>query len=272
MSSRPEDIETELAALADSTLPAERREQVLAQVADSPELAAELERQRRALAIMRTLERVEAPTLLRRSIETEAAGEGQSEAVRSVSARRVRRVGRPARMRLQAAVALAVVAVVAVALALTTAGNSSSPTAAPTVLQASSVALGSSTQPAPTENPHNSRLLAASAAGVSFPYWGGEPGWQAAGARTDTIGGRTVTTVFYTAHGARRIAYSIVSGDALPVPPASAAIERHGVRFHVVRATGPTVVTWREAGHTCILTARAVDAPTLVHLASWGRS
>lgn len=269
MSSRPEHIETELAALADGTLPAELREQLLTQIADSPALAAELERQRRAVAIVRTLEHVEAPSLLRRSIETMTAGEsGRPERVRSASALRGRR---PVRLRLQAAVALALVAAVAVALALTT-GGSSAPTAAPTVLQASSMALGPSTQAAPAESPHNSRLLAASAAGISFPYWGGGLGWQAAGVRTDTVGGRTVTTVFYTDRDARRIGYSIVSGDALSVPAQSAAIERHGVRFHIVRAKDPTVVTWREAGHTCILTARGVNARTLAHLASWERS
>jgi hypothetical protein len=268
MSSRPEDIETELAALADGTLPAERREQVLAQVADSPELAAELERQRHAVAVVRTLEHVKAPALLRRSIETLTAGDGLPESAGSARARRGRR---PVRLRLQAAVALALVAAAAAAVALTT-GGSSTPTAAPTVLQASAVALGASTRAAPGESPHNSRLLAASAAGISFPYWGGGLGWQAAGGRTDTVGGRTVTTIFYTGHGARRIGYSIVSGDVLPVPAGGATIERHGVRFHVVRATGPTVLTWRKAGHTCILTASAVEARTLVRLASWERS
>ncbi len=268
MSSGPENIETELAAFADGTLPAQRREQLLAQIADSPELAAELERQRHALALVRSLEHVEAPSLLRRSIETLTAGDGRPESAPSASARRGRR---PVGLRLQAAVALALVAAVAVTLALTT-GGPSAPPAPPTVLQASSAALGPSTQAAPAESPHNSRLLAASAAGISYPYWGGELGWQAVGTRTDTVGGRTVTTVFYTDRHARRIGYSIVSGDALPVPAGSAAIERHGVRFHVVKAAGPTVVTWREAGHTCILTARAVDARTLVRLASWERS
>ncbi|MGH2855467.1 MAG: hypothetical protein ACRDLF_14895, partial [Solirubrobacteraceae bacterium] len=196
------------------------------------------------------------------------ASESRPESVRSASARRARR---PVRLRLQAAVAVAVVAAVAVVLALTT-GGSGTPTAAPTLLQASSVALSPSTQAAPAESSRNRHLLAASAAGISYPYWGGELGWRAAGARTDTVGGRTVTTVLYTDRNARRIGYSIVSGGVLPVPAGSTAIERHGMRFHVVAAKGATVVTWREAGHTCILTARGVGARTLVHLASWERS
>ncbi len=270
MSRKPEDTHAELAALADGTLPAARREQLLAQVADSSELAAELEHQRRAVEILRSLESVEAPSLLRRSVETSSAGgeEPGSTGPRSTRTPRRRRTV-PLRLQAGAAVALAAVAVVAVVLALT--GGSSSPTAAPTVLEASSTALGPSTRPAPAKSPHNPNLLAASAAGIAFPYWGDRFGWQATGARTNTLAGRTVTTVFYTHRGAGRVWYSIVSGAALPVPAASATVERHGVSFHVVRAN-PTVVTWREAGHTCILTARAVSAGTLVRLAAWERA
>ncbi len=270
MSRKPEDTHAALAALADGTLPAAQREQLLALLADSPDLAAELERQRRAVAIMRSLESVEAPSLLRRSIETSTAGGEEPGNTRSTSPPRRRRTV-PLRLQAGAAVALAAAAVVAVVLALT-AGGSGTPTTAPTLLQASSSGLGPSTQPVPAKSPHNPNLLAASAAGIAFPYWGDRFGWQAAGARTDTVAGRTVTTVFYTHRGTGRVWYSIVSGAALPVPAGSATIERHGVSFHVVRAAAPTVVTWREAGHTCILTARAVNAGTLVRLAAWERA
>jgi anti-sigma factor RsiW len=275
MSSGPENIEIELAALADGTLPAERREQLLALIAERPELAVELERQRTALAIVGALESIQAPSVLRRSIETLSAGEGLPASARSAgSPLRRRPMSRrgPMRLRLQAvaALTLGVVAVAAVTVALTT-GGSGGP-AAPTVLQASRGALAPSTRAAPAESPHNSRLLAVSAAGIAYPYWGGRLGWEAVGARTDTVGGRTVTTVFYTDRSARRIGYSIVSGAALPVPTGGATIERHGVRFHVARATGPTILTWREAGHTCILTARAVSPRALVRLAAWERT
>jgi anti-sigma factor RsiW len=276
MSSEPENIEIELAALADGTLPAERCEQLLALVAERPELAAELERQRHALAIVGTLESIQAPSVLRRSIETLRAGESLPASARSAGSARLRRPMAqrgPVRLRLQAAAALtlAAVAAAAVTVALTT-GGSGGPGAAPTVLQASRVALAPSTRAAPAENPHDSRLLTVSAAGIPYPYWGGRLGWEAIGARTDTVGGRTVTTVFYADRSARRIGYSIVSGAALPVPAGSATVERHGVRFHVVRAAGPTILTWREAGHTCILTARAVTPRALVRLAAWERT
>ena len=210
MSREPEDIHAALAALADGTLPEQRRESLLARVADSPELAAELEDQRRAVTLVRSLERVEAPTLLRRSIElaarrhsTRPAGTRTASAVRRSSSLRL-----PSRLVAGLAFVAAAVAVVLV-LVLTTGGS----TSAPTVLQASRSGLRTATGAAPAESPHNPHLLAVSAAGIDYPYWGGKLGWRAVGARTDTVGGRTVTTVFYTNSRARRIGYSIVAGD-----------------------------------------------------------
>ena len=283
MSREPEDIHAMLAALADGTLPEERRESLLARVGESPELARELEDQRRAVALVRSLDRVEAPTLLRRSIElastgdlATAAGEGRPGGVDGGAAapsgrardRNARRSLSP-RRRPRLAAALAVAAAVAVVLVLVIPGAT---TTAPTVLQASSSALRTATRAAPAESPHNPHLLAASAAGIYYPYWDGKLGWRAVGARTDTVGGRTVTTVFYTDSRARRIGYSIVSGAALAIPSGDASVQRHGVSFHVLSHTDPTIVTWREAGHTCILTARGVSAATLMRLATWQRA
>ncbi len=282
MSSEPEDIHTALAALADGTLPRERREAVLAHVAESPELAGELEDQRRAVALVRSLERVEAPTLLRRSIElaaggdlvTPGAGRPGVEVAAGAMPGRIRDRGarrslasRPS-PRLAAAVAFAAAVAVVLALVLTTGAS----TSAPTVLQASGAGLRTASEAAPAESPHNPHLLAASAVGISYPYWGGKLGWKAVGARTDTVGGRTVTTVFYTNSRAQRIGYSIVAGSALAIPAASTAVEHRGVGFHVLNHAGPTIVTWREAGHTCILTARGVSAGTLMRLATWQRA
>ncbi len=271
----PEDTHSELATLADGTLQGERREQLLALVADSPELAAELERQRRALALMGALEQVEAPAALRRSVEALGAGEGVSASPRAARPRlprapRTRHLGRP---RLVAGVALA--AVVAIVVAVVVGGSSTGGGATPTVLQASGAGLQPATRPAPAESPRDRRVLAASAAGISFPYWAARPpahplGWRATGARLDTVGGRTVTTVFYGDHAGRRLGYSIVSGAALPVP-AGAAVQRGGLTFHVLRSGHTTVVTWREAGHTCILTAHGVAPGTLERLATWQR-
>lgn len=289
MSREPEDIHAALAALADDTLPQQRREPVLARVAESSELAAELEDQRRAVMFMRSLERVEAPILLRRSIELAATGDaavgednagessvsatagagrgrGATQRMRERASRRSSSLRRPSRLVAGGAFAAAVAVVLV--LVLTSGGA----TSAPTVLQASSAGLRAATAAAPAENPHNPHLLAVSAAGIHYPYWGAKLGWKAVGARTDTLGGRTVTTVFYANSRARRIGYSIVSGAALETPAASATVQRHGVSFHVLSRANPTVVTWREAGHTCILTARGVGADTLMRLATWQRA
>ncbi len=299
MSREPEDIHAALAALADGTLPDRSQETrasgagrlgdasaVLAQVAESPELAAELEDQRRAVLLMRSLEQVEAPTLLRRSIELAAkgeaavgdatAGEGSASAS-SLAARGTRRErarssrrSSPLRLpsRLAAGVAFAAAVVVVLVLVLTTGGS----TNAPTVLQASGAGLRTATGGAPAESAHNPHLLAVSAVGIPYPYWGGKLGWKAVGARTDTVGGRAVTTVFYANSRSQRIGYSIVAGPALAVPAGSASVPHQGVGFHVISHANPTIVTWREAGHTCILTARGVSTGTLIRLATWQRA
>jgi hypothetical protein len=256
---------------------------VLSRVDEPPELAAELGDQRRAVMLVRSLERVEAPALLRRSIELAAAGDtatagesrptGTGAAVPPASARARTRDARRSLTRrrpprLVAGVAFAAAVVVVLVLVLTTAGG----TSAPTVLQASGAGLRSAAGAAPTENPHNPHLLAASAAGINYPYWGGKFGWQAVGARTDTVGGRTVTTVFYTNSRARRIGYSIVSGTALAIPAGSVSVLHNGVSFHILSHANPTIVTWRAAGHTCILTARGVSSGTLMRLATWQRA
>ncbi len=286
MSREPDDIHAALAALADGTLPEHERESALARVAASPELASELEDQRRAVMLVRSLERVEAPTLLRRSIELAASGEaaighaaaedglaaGATHSPRGSRRGRVRGSRRPPSLRLPsrllAGAAVAAAVVVVLVLVLTTGGG----TSAPTVLQASGAGLRTATGAAPTENPSNPDLLAASAVGISYPYWGGRLGWKAVGARTDTVGGRTVTTVFYSNSRSRRIGYSIVAGTALAIPAASTSVEHRGVSFHVINHANPTIVTWREGGHTCILTARGVGSGTLIRLATWQRA
>jgi hypothetical protein len=265
MSSEQNDIEAELAALADGTLPAERHAQALDRVHRSPELAARLTSQHQAIASMRALESVAAPDALRRSIEAQTAATGARGRVADPSTPH-RRPGR-VRLRLAGAVALGATAIAAVTLALTATSPS-----APTVLQASRLALRPATLAAPPESAHNRALLASSVEGVPFPYWGGGLGWQAAGARIDRLGGRTVRTVIYADGRSRRIGYAIVAGSALPTPTGARTAERGGVRFQVLASGAVTILTWREAGHTCILAARGVDSQTLLRLASWQRS
>jgi hypothetical protein len=195
---------------------------------------------------MRTLDAVHAPDSLRRSIEELTS-----------SARPRRRALRP-RLAGAGALAAAVAATAAIVLDV----GAQRP---PTVLQASRVALGPATLASPAENPRERGLLETSVEGVPYPYWGGRRGWPTAGARIDRLDGRRITTVFYLARDGKRIGYAIVAGHPLAEPSAG-AVARAGVRFHVLDSAGATIVTWREAGHTCILVARGVPARTLLRL------
>ena len=88
--------------------------------------------------------------------------------------------------------------------------------------------------------------------------------------RSDRLGGRTITTVFYSSPHGRRIGYAIVAGPALPLPSSgNTTVWHNGVRYDVLHPPGSTVVTWRRAGHTCILIATKVSSKMLLTLARW---
>lgn len=192
-------------------------------------------------------------------------------AVRELSAR-----ARPARRRpwrrgpVLVAAPLAGAAVLAVVLVLTL-GSGSGPPSPPTVLQASALGLRPATLAAPEENPRARGQLTISAAGIPYPYWERRFGWRTTGARSDRLGGRSITTVFYANSSGWRIGYSIVSGRALALP--ARFVVWHGGRYVVFRQSrspaGDAVVTWRRAGHTCILVGSGVSAKTLLTLADW---
>jgi len=245
--------DAELAALADGSLSDAERERVLADIEASPKLARELEAQRDALTALEPLLAVHAPAELHGAVHSLVAG-APAPRPRSSIALRLAPVG-----------ALAAVAAVVVALLVGSSGST-----APTVPQTARLALRPATQPSPAEDASKSGLLVRSVDGIAFPYWEHALGWRTSGARTDQIAGHTATTVFYTpvaATGGTRVGYTIVAGGALPIPDAP-TITRHGIRFRVLTDNGATVLTWRRAGHTCILAARGVAAGTLAHLAS----
>jgi hypothetical protein len=86
--------------------------------------------------------------------------------------------------------------------------------------------------------------------------------------RTDGLGDRTATTVFYR-RGSQVIAYTIVSGTALPVPSGAPAQTHEGTTLHLFEAGNRSVVTWTRLGHTCLLSGASTPASTLVDLAGW---
>jgi hypothetical protein len=60
----------------------------------------------------------------------------------------------------------------------------------------------------------------------------------------------------------------IVGGRALDRPSDARSVTREGVLFQTLRLEGRPAVTWRRAGHTCVLVGPAPRAE-LVALASY---
>lgn len=161
--------------------------------------------------------------------------------------------------------ALGLAAAFAVVLALVLGGGGGGP-AAPSVRAAAQVALRDATQ-APPPARAGGRMLAASVEGVAFPTWS-RGGWRVVGQRRDTLGGHAIRTVFYAHADGARVGYAIAAGDALPLSDGRLAVHR-GVRFRVMAVDGAAVVTWRRAGHTCILAARGMAPERLMRLATY---
>jgi hypothetical protein len=239
----------ELCALADGTLPPERRAAVEARVAASPELRVLVDRQRRALEAVRTLDSEPAPEPLRAAVE---ARRRTRESERERTWRLAPRFG----------VAAALAMVVAIVTFALIGGN-----AGPTVAEAARLADRPPSGPAPAPRREGGTQLALDVEGVAFPNLQRSFDWRATGVRRDEVDGRSATAVFY-ADGARRIAYVIVAGPALPRPSGTPERRYRGITFHALRVDGRRGVTWRRAGRTCILIGAASPAE-LFALASW---
>jgi anti-sigma factor RsiW len=238
----------ELCALADGTLPAERVAAVEARVAASPELQDLVERQRRAVAATRTLANDPVPDSLRSSVE----------AHRRPADRRRRAVRLAPRLALAGALAAA-----AVVAALVLSGGPG----APSVAEAARLSVRPPSGPAPAPQPNDATKLVEDVQGVAFPALARSYGWRAVGVRHDRLDGRRATIVYY-AKGARRLAYVIVSGSGLPRPGKAQRTTLAGVEYQTLRIDNRLAVTWRRAGHTCVLIG-AVPRSELLTLASW---
>ena len=238
----------DLSALADGTLPPDRRTAVEAWVAASPELQQLLDRQRRSVAATQAAATEPAPARLRAAVQAQ------------VAARRRRRVRRVV-PRLALAGAAAGAAGVALVVAL---GGGAS---GPTVADAAALAGRPPTGPAPARLEGSPTQLAAGVQGARFPDFRRTYGWRPAGVRRGTVDGRRATVVYYR-KGGHRIAYAIVSGSPLPRPSGARGSVRRGVEFQAFRVNGRPAVTWRRVGHTCVLIGAASRA-NLLTLASW---
>jgi hypothetical protein len=112
-------------------------------------------------------------------------------------------------------------------------------------------------------------VLTAAVDGVAFPYWEDALGWRATGARTDAVGGRAITTVFYANRAGSQIGYAIVGGLPAPHTSGGAVVQLGPTQYRLLRVNGETVVTWQRDGRMCVLAGRGVAPATLLHLASW---
>lgn len=247
----PEARPEEIAALADGLLAPERAAQIRAQAARSPQLAAAIAGQEHAVTALRAA-----------AVEAGADGAPPALRARIESARRPATRVAPRRALLgSAAVAAVVLAVLAVFLLPAGGGG-------PSVAAAAELGARPADAPAPAALPATPALLDASVDGVAFPAWDDELGWRATGQRADDLDGRDATTVAYEKEGAR-VAYTIVSGDALDDPEDAQEVTRDGVELRTFSTDGRPAVTWLRDGHTCVLSGEGVDEDTLTKLAVW---
>jgi hypothetical protein len=233
----------DLAAAADGTLDPARQAEIEAMAAEDAELADALERQRRAVTLIRgATAEVRAPLALRERLEADR-----------------RRLARPRARRRWFSVALAGAAAAAVLLAAVLVAPGG-----PTVEDAAAFASNPPTAPAP---PAEGAALDLTEGGVAFPAWTKTFGWEATGSRTDELDGRSTTTVFYEKDG-KTLAYTIVGGDALDVPDGQ-VIDAEGTPVTVFDDGGRLVATWEREGQTCVLSGDGVEAAKLAELAGW---
>jgi hypothetical protein len=207
---------------------------------------------------LRALDDVAAPDHLRRAIDAAVAGA------------RVTRRARPHlgawRPRLAGGLALAgAVAAALVVLGLFAGRILDDGGTAPGVRAVAPIALRTAIAPAPAARPGGEGLVAR-VGPIRFPTYANH-GLHAVGARSDTVGGRAVRTVFYADAAGRRIGYAIADAR-LPVAGGQ-LVTRRGVQLRVLAHGATSIVTWRRDGRTCILAGRGVPVERLLQLASY---
>ncbi len=215
--------------------------------------------QRRIAELVRSFD-VSAPESLHRQVES------------LVTAHQERHMAWRASWRVFSPVALAgaggvLAAVVAVAIAVGLSSGGSAPTVS--FNQAAALTLRAATLPAPAESRAHHAQLAVAVDGVPFPYWSERFGWRSTGSRTDRVGGRSITTVFYSDSHGRRIGYAIVAGAPAPRIGGGTIAWQGGVSYRLLNQNGAAVVTWLRDGHLCVVSGHGVSSAALLRLASW---
>jgi anti-sigma factor RsiW len=249
----------DLAQLADGTLPTERRADVEAAVAASPELARALQGQALAMQALHATAEIGAPARLRADVERRREARGGK--VPSARRETARRRGISPRALV---VASAVAATLAVVLVLpgVLSGTLS-------VQDAAAFATKTPTGAAPPGVPGTPQLLQERVGNVPFPDYAKKFGWKPVGVRHDSRDDRDVTTVYYRKNG-RTLAYSIVSGDRLDHPGDARVVKRDtDATYRAFRTDSRTFITWERGGHTCVISADRATPAELVALADW---
>jgi hypothetical protein len=251
MLSRRRDTPTDrdLAAFADGTLPATRHGLVEQALSESPGLRAAVAAQRHALKAIDAATAERAPSSLRACV--------------TLAKPPARRTGpsRVAALLCTAVVGAGAAAVVAIVVVV---GGAAGPTVAQAAVLTSRPSQVSVTEPEIGQG----TLPGVRAAGLTYPYWEDHFGYTAQGVRHDNLGGRQVTTVFYT-RGASRVAYEIVAGPPLRQGGRVWSTDRQGVELWAMSTPSGVVVSWLRDGHTCIVIGSGTQAPTLLKLAAW---
>jgi hypothetical protein len=244
----PEQALHDVSALADGTLDLGRRQDVERWIEGSPHLRALYEREREAVAVLRYAAGERAPARLRARLDQQ------------------RRHGRARPGWKPAYAALAgVLACAIAALALFLPGGTPG---SPSISQAARLALLGPSGPPPPADAGDPRVkLARRVDGLYFPNWATTLGWRPVGTRTDHLGGRSAVTVYYQ-RGRMSVAYTIVSVPAL-AEPAAPVTNLDGFRLQALQLGRRAIVTWRRAGHTCVLSASGVPVRALERLADW---
>jgi hypothetical protein len=235
----------DVVALADGSLAPDRQAEVRARVAASPLLSEALERQRRAIKAIRAAA-IPAPSSLRAHVDAEREPRGV------LRARLALGFGGVA-----AAAALGIV----VALPADSPGD-------PSLTEVAALGTQAVRDGPPAEHPAHPTWLKRGEAGLPFPNPREPLGWRPVGTRVDRVAGRRATTVFYARNG-RRVAYTIVAGEALDPPRDRQRTIRDGIAFATFASNGRQAVTWLRRGHTCVLSGRGTSRTQLIELAQW---
>jgi hypothetical protein len=147
-------------------------------------------------------------------------------------------------------------AAVAVVLGLIFAGGTTPPTA----VRTARIALAAASGPTP-------HALVAAGTNITFPDWSAR-GWPISGTRSDRLGGRTITTEYYSAYPAGgAIGYSIVSGAPVSWGQSGRTVARRHGDYLLLDSDSAHIVAWVQDGHTCVLASRTAPDAKLLQLA-----